>query len=162
LGDEIQAMKQIKAAMESLEQEEARRVLRWAVDKFGHGKSIDASEEVELERSTGNRQFQRIADLIDAANPTTTAEYVLACSYWFQQLEGDESVTGFQVNSALKDLGHGAGNITEAFSSLIDRTPRLARQVQKSGSSRQARKRYRLTEEGIRQVDRMFAGARDE
>ena len=37
-------------------------------------------------------------------------------------------------------------NITDSYNSLIKRRPPAVRQVQKSGTTKQARKRYRLTE----------------
>jgi len=41
---------------------------------------------------------------------------------------------------------------------LIVRKPALVIQTHKSGSTKQARKRYRLTNEGLRAVERMLAG----
>jgi DNA-binding PadR family transcriptional regulator len=49
-------------------------------------------------------------------------------------------------------------NITTALSSLIERKPQLVIQTRKSGNSKQARKRYRLTDAGIRAVERMISG----
>jgi len=40
----------------------------------------------------------------------------------------------------------------------MKKRPGLARQVQKTGTSKQARKKYRLTDAGIRQVQKMLAG----
>ena len=106
--------------------------------------------------------FDRISDLMDAANPASGVDYVLLGSYWFQVVQEAESFTGHQVNSALKDLGHGSSNITTAYNNLKSRKPPLARQIQKSGTSKQARKQYRLTAEGIKVVDRMLAGKVEE
>ena len=79
-------------------------------------------------------------------------------SYWFQVIKGQENFTSQEVNSELKDLGHGSKNITDSYTSLMDRKPPAVRQVQKAGSTRQARKRYRLTEVGIRSAERMLRG----
>jgi hypothetical protein len=165
LTNEIEAMGQIDQALDALETDEKRRVLSWAVDKHGE-RAITAASVAAPARTTptitapasdgSDRQFERISDLVDAASPTTTVDYVLVASYWFQVIEGEESFTGMQVNAALKDLGHGASNITDSFSGLMMR--KHARQIQKSGTSRQARKRYRLTEEGTRAVTRMLSG----
>jgi hypothetical protein len=170
MADEITAMSQIEQALAPLEPDEVRRVLGWAVDKFGSpqlggGLGSGAHPRPPLDtrrRGSGNLPAaDRLADLIDLAAPETVSEYALVASYWFQVLNGAENVSGMEINSELKDLGHGTDNITAAFSGLIERTPRLARQVQKSGSSRQARKKYRLTEEGVRRVEAMIAGSGD-
>jgi hypothetical protein len=119
------------------------------------GGSQNADENSD--RNSTARTFERISDLVDAANPSSGLDYVLLGSYWFQEVQGGESFTGQQVNSALKDLGHGSANITTSYNSLKSRKPPLARQIQKSGTSKQARKQYRLTTEGIRAVERMLS-----
>jgi hypothetical protein len=166
LGDEIKAMSQINETLEGLEEDEKRRVLSWALDKHGDGTigtAVSTSAPAKTSTYAGSapgkttdKEFERISDLIDAASPQSQVDYVLVATYWFQVIESEESVTGMQVNAALKDLGHGASNITDAYSSL--KTRKHARQIQKSGSTRQARKRYRLTEEGLRAVRRMLSG----
>jgi hypothetical protein len=169
LGTEIEAMGQIDTALEGLQADEKRRVLSWALDKHGDEvitattrPAAASPAQTPAANATGTpadstpKQFERISDLVDAASPNTTVDYVLVASYWFQVIEGEESITGMQVNAALKDLGHGASNITDSYSGLMTR--KHARQIQKSGTSRQARKRYRLTEEGIRAVQRMLSG----
>jgi hypothetical protein len=164
---EIEAMGAIDNALGSLQADEQKRVLRWAIDKFGAG-------DVKLESNSGGArhggfddraerngergEYGRISDLMDAANPTTTADHVLVASYWFQILQGQEDFTSQAVNSELKDLGRESKNITDSFNTLMKRTPPAVRQVQKSGSTRQARKKYRLTEPGIRAVQRMIRG----
>jgi hypothetical protein len=171
MTNEIEAMGQIQKAFDGLEPDEVQRVVVWAVDyartKLGadvagpvNGGGI--SSDIGAGRLRQTQQFERVGDLIDRAEPTTGAEYALVATYWFQELQGAENVTGQQVNDELKDLGHGIANITEAFSTLQERRPALARQVEKSGSSRQARKRYRLTQAGIDRVHRMLAAGGEE
>ena len=63
-----------------------------------------------------------------------------------------------EVNNELKDLGHEVSNITVAFTTLQNRKPHLARQVKKTGTSKQARKRYKLTIKGMRKVEQMLRG----
>ena len=40
---------------------------------------------------------------------------------------------------------------------MIDQTPRLILQTSKSGSAKQARKRYKVTREGVKRVQSMLA-----
>jgi hypothetical protein len=161
-------MSAIDKALGALEPDEQKRVLRWAVDKFGGGEvalgggkpgatALVTPGGGSMDSNGGpDRSYGRIADLMDAANPNTVVEYVLVASYWFQVVTSQESFTGQAVNGELKDLGHPASNITDSFNSLIKRKPPAVRQVQKSGSSKQARKLYRLTEVGIRTVESMI------
>lgn len=166
--NEIEAIGAIDKAMGGLEADEQKRVLRWAVDKFGGGEVALLGESgtgrggegwvAGPEGGTAGTEYTRITDLMDAARPTTVVEHVLVASYWFQAVKGQENFTGQEVNSELKDLGHGSKNITDSYDSLIKRKPPAVRQVQKSGNTRQARKRYRLTEVGVRTVERMIRG----
>jgi hypothetical protein len=162
MAGEIDAMKAIDTAMESLEPDETKRVLRWAVDKFGASEvNLDVGPPRGLRRTPSDGQqpaFERISDLMDAALPNSIVDHVLVASYWFQVIQGRENFTGQEVNSELKDLGHPASNITDSYTTLMKRKPPAVRQVQKTGSTRQARKLYRLTNEGVRAVERMLRG----
>jgi hypothetical protein len=170
MNQEIEAMGKIEAAVADLEPDEVERVVAWMV-AYARGK---LGAEVALPRGGGQanreresadgeaREFERIGDLMDAANPTSGAQHVLVAAYWLQEVRGNENVTGLQVNNELKNLGHGVSNVTEAFDTLKNQTPALARQIAKSGPAKQARKRYRVTEAGIRRIEQMIAGGDSE
>jgi hypothetical protein len=53
-----------------------------------------------------------------------------------------------RVNTLLKHLGLGVGNITRSLESLKSRKPQHVVQLRKSGTARQARKRYKVTAAG--------------
>jgi len=59
-------------------------------------------------------------------------------------------------NASLKDLGHGLSNVTVALDGLKDEKPALILQLKKSGTSKQARKTYKLTVEGAKRVRQML------
>jgi hypothetical protein len=175
MSKEIEAMGKIEAAVADLEPDEVERVVAWMIAYAtgrlgaavslpnGGGRTGRESEGMRGERADGEpREFERIGDLMDEANPTSGAHYVLVAAYWLQEVQGNENVTGFQVNNELKNLGNGVSNITEAFDTLKNQRPALARQIAKSGPAKQARKRYRLTEAGIRRVEQMIAGGDSE
>lgn len=56
---------------------------------------------------------------------------------------------------ALKHLGHPIRNITSVFDNLKARKPALVMQLKESGTSRQARKSYKLTVAGKQAVEMM-------
>jgi len=96
-------------------------------------------------------------------NPGTESESVLVAAYWHQVVQGVEHLDSQSLNAGLKNLGHGVGNVTRACSSLMRQKPALMMQVRKSGSTKQARKRYRLTAAGIQRIREMLtAGAAQE
>jgi hypothetical protein len=157
---EVEAIVAVDRALGELDEDVAARVLRWASDKYG----VPVEEEEVPVPPTSlavsdqpAQQFEEIADLMAAAGPRNGVERVLVAAYWFQVVNEHPNVTGQQVNDALKNLGHAMSNITDAFTSLIRRKPQLAMQVEKTGSSKQARKKYKLTIAGINEVKRLLA-----
>jgi hypothetical protein len=107
---------------------------------------------------TTQGDYEDLADLYNAANPTSDVQRALVAGYWFQVVEGNTTFASQTLNTALKDLGHGLSNITKALTALQQQRPALASQVKKAGKSRQARKVYKLTRAGITEVERMLAG----
>jgi hypothetical protein len=169
--DELAAMKAVAEALSKLDDSAVRRVLRWANDAFSpKGSSSAEASRVEqapvqtngVPPATGREvrpQFETLADFYSAADPQQDADKALVAGYWIQVCEAEGDFDGFNVNKKLKDLGYGVSNITTAFNGLINRRPQLVIQTKKSGTSKQARKLYRLTTEGQRAVERMVQRA---
>ena len=159
---ELNAMSQIAVALSGLDSEAVQRILRWAVERYqikGIAMPGPAQQAPEL---TERREFEDFASLYDAANPQTGPERALVAGYWFQVIQNQADFDGYSLNRELKHLGDQSRNITRDLDLLIGRTPRLVIQVRKAGNSKQARKRYKLTTEGIRAVERMLSGQRGE
>jgi hypothetical protein len=93
-----------------------------------------------------------------AASPENDTDRALVGAYWFQVIKGQADIDSQEVNSELKHLGHGVGNITRAFDHLMAAKPQLVIQTRKSGKAKQARKKYRVTEAGIARVNQLMAG----
>ncbi len=100
-----------------------------------------------------------LADLFDSAQAESGLDKVLVVAYWFQVSQRQDDWDSFAVNTELKHLGHPSTNITRDLDSLMKRSPRLVLQVRKDGTTRQARKRYKLTREGVRAVEKMLGAA---
>jgi DNA-binding PadR family transcriptional regulator len=97
-----------------------------------------------------------------AASPKSDTDGELVGAYWLQISKGQADVDAQEVNRELKQLGHGVGNITRAFDHLMAAKPQLVIQTRKSGKVKQARKKYRVTEEGIARVNQLIAASRRE
>lgn len=160
--DEISAMSQISAALAPLDDAARVRVLHWAASRFG---ATSSSRLLEGVKSPGNdkrqqadpQRYESFAELFEAARPSTEREKALVAAYWEQVCQEQVSFGSQRLNDSLKDLGHGIGNITDALSALKDERPGLALQLKKSGTSKQARKIYKLTQEGVRRVQEMIS-----
>lgn len=155
IDQELAAMQSVSAALAGLDEDERRRVLTWAGERYGvrvGGSSSGRSQQDGRSGagSVGDRganDYEDFAEFFGAAHPSTDAERALLGAAWLSRGERADFQSG-EVNKMLKDLGHGIGNITDAFEALIKQKPQLIIQTQKTGTSKQARKMYRLTTTG--------------
>lgn len=168
---ELKSMGDVANALNALSADRAAlaRVLAWVSQRYGvtlpnRTTQVEGSQTGLKELQTvPEGEFETLADLFSAANPTTESEKALVIAYWFQVHEKQAEWTGFTINKELKHLGHGVSNITVALDTLISQKPQLALQTKKSGKAKQARKLYKLTAEGLKRVRQMVSpGAGDQ
>lgn len=161
---ELQAMAALRDALEPLSSDETQRVLSWAADRFSvelgtpvDNDSTSSQSDTNEQKVSEERHFEDFAELYYEADPSTHQERVLVGGYWFQVLKGQNELTARAINQELKHVGRKVPNITRAFRRLEEKKdPALAMQVRKTGSSRQARKIYRLTKPGVSYVEQML------
>jgi hypothetical protein len=176
---ELAAMNSIATALAALPKPAQVRVLRWAGDLYGAGISAIAPRTIvsgkgELQAgsaltsasgssaSTASKavgDFAALAEFYSAANPSSDMLKALVVAYWQQMREGRDDFDTQSVNTELKHLGFGVSNITRAFEQLKATKPQLVMQLRKEGNTQQARKRFKVTVEGQRAVERMLAAA---
>lgn len=173
---EIMAMTEVAKVLTPLSPESVRRVLSWAADTFraqvnvrpqsviasvsGNALSEEMPTTGYAETTTISEEatYDEIGDLFAKAEPKIDAERALLVAYWFQTQGGQSDFDSASVNRELKHMGHGSSNITNALTSLMTRKPQLVIQTRKSGKSQQARKKYKLTNEGVKFARMMLAG----
>ena len=166
---EISAMSKVAEALEGLEADAIRRVLRWAADKYeveiatkhitdfnSFGNSNNDEKKNNNNGKSIGKKYETLADLFNDASPSTHAEKVLIAGYWHQVIGEQSYITSRPLNKDLKDLGHAVANISERFDTLMSTKPQLAIQLKKLGNSKQARKQYKITKAGIAKVDQML------
>jgi hypothetical protein len=164
-GDpELDVMNTIREALDPIKDDEkmVARVLRWTRERYTGTVEPETAAPRGKVMTTEAGEYEDVASLYTAASPRTEPERALVVGYWFQVHQGMKDFDSQRVNSELKNMGHGVGNITEAFTRLMDRRPQLVIQTRKSGTARQARKLYRLTHEGIKRVQGMIGGEHEE
>jgi hypothetical protein len=159
---EIAAMGKVAAALAEVDLDSARRILRWATERFGLSSAIAATRvAAQSPIPTAPPAIEDLGEFFANAAPKDGPEKALTVGYWLQVVKGLEDLEGQTVNSELKNLGHGLPNITATMSLLMSQQPALVIQTRKIGSSQQGRKRYRLTGAGIARVRQMLeAGGR--
>lgn len=155
LSLEVQAMSEIERALSGLEEDARARVLRWAVDRFKRRSEYDPTPD--FVGSVGGSK--ELPEFFSEAQPATEADRALVVGYWHQFAMGDSELDAQTINSDLKNLGHQVSNITRSLDTLIAQKPQLIIQTKKTGTAKQARKRYKLTSEGKRAVEAMLERA---
>lgn len=157
---ELKAMADIASIFATLEEDEIQRVLRWANEKYrarAAGAAAPAAE-VGVSTATGEkREFKDLPMLFDAAKPTNGLERILVGAYFCQVVQGEADFDSQSLNTQLKHLGYPSANITRDMERLVNRSPKLVIQTRKEGTSQQARKKFRLTMEGVRVVETLLS-----
>jgi hypothetical protein len=100
--------------------------------------------------------FETVGDLFAATSPTSDWEKALVVATYLQLKDGFSDFTGFDVNKELKHLGHGVQNITRPIQVCIDKKPQLIIQLRKEGKTRQAKKKFKVSAEGLKIVKGMI------
>jgi hypothetical protein len=169
IDPEAAAIQQLTDCLAPLDEEARSRVLDWATRRYGSAIAAAAVSSKVTETITAHRPvhvgnshasaappsesaYEHFADLYDAAGPQTDAEKALVGGYWLQVCGKADSFQSRDVNELLKNQGHPVGNITRAFDALRDSRPAFVSQLEKSGKTKQARKKLKLTTTGIRKV----------
>lgn len=167
---ELDAMRQVASSLDTLEEDARARIIAWAAAKYGvrvYSAPSVASAAKTAEPATANGgphdipfdDYGSLAEFFDAADPGVESEKALVVGLWMQKSNDMETFDAAAVNRELKHLGHGVGNITVAFNDLIAQRPALAMQTAKSGKSKQARKKYKITRAGEKAVAGMISTA---
>lgn len=149
--DEIEVMRRTDELLSGLDEQAQSRVVSWLASKF-LGPLPRPTQASQAEYSNHYSEF---AELLADSGATTESERTLVAAYWLQAVEGEESFGSQTVNSLLKDAGYGVSNITRSFDSLRELQPTPIVQLKKSGTSKQARKLYKLSSHGIKSVQKM-------
>ena len=171
-ANEFEAIRVMHAALEPLDDEARTRVLTYIASLLSVDPRIECrreepaendakekTEEAEVDEATKQApSFPSFAELFAAADPKSSGEKALVAGYWLQVCEGAESFTAAVAHKELRDLGHKLANITGAIDSMKSQRPMLILQLRKSGTSRQARKLYKLSHEGIKRIKEIVGG----
>ena len=162
IDPELRAMITVYEALKDLDDEARVRVIEWVSGKFqlehaqGFYPENDRSPEGTGYGETGLMDFGSVADAFAVANPKNTADKALVVAAYLQASKGGVDVSGREINKELTQMGHGVHNITRAVEPLIKKKPQFLIQTRKEGKTKQAQKKYRVTNEGFTFVKRLI------
>lgn len=107
----------------------------------------------------GPRGAASMGNLLGQWQPETMAERALIGAYTLSRGKADKTVTSQAINAELKRAGIPVPNITRAIESNLRAKPPLMMQKKKMGTTRQARKQYAITPEGVEFVESKVQGS---
>jgi hypothetical protein len=162
IDPELRAMITVYEALKDLDDEAKGRVIEWVSGKLElvyakrfRPESDMGPQGMEYEEK-GLLDFASVAEAFAVANPKNTAEKALVVAAYLQASKGGVDVSGREINKELTQIGHGVRNITRAVEPLIKKKPQFLIQTRKEGLTRQAQKKYRVTNEGFTFVKRLI------
>lgn len=168
---QLMAMQKVVEALGGLDEADLRVVLGFIGMRYGGIKVPPSPAGVSMADAAGSANsngaattpgtFNAFHELYHAANPATESEKALVAGYWVQVCQGNEGFDSFTANSALKGMGYTVSNITRALDALMAQEPKYVMQIKKTGTSRQARKVYKLTTAGSKRVAEMLNTPKD-
>jgi hypothetical protein len=164
---ELESMAKMNDLLEVLTEEQRRRVILWALDKFkvSIGSTTrplglkDSSTAINRELTSnpqGLPEFSDLAGLFEACSPNSDREKALVAGYWLQLSSNGKEWDTENANEQLKELGQGINNVALAVHGL---KPKFILQTKTQADDGKKRKQYRLTTLGIKKVRDMISGA---
>jgi hypothetical protein len=160
---ELDIMSQIAKLLEQLDAPARSRVIGWTISALDVQVPRPTSSGMVTDKgglsavADEEASHQSFAELFHAAGPRSEKEKALVAAYWVQRTSGADRFASQQLNTELKHIGYGVANITDALNQLINDRPNFVIQLTKSGSSKQARKTYKITDAGLRRVLEMLS-----
>jgi hypothetical protein len=173
--NEINALNDVYESLSGLDNAQIKRILNWVKDRFELDKPPGLkAEEREVETETPKKTITKpVVDEPDAqlaespviqgflkydsfeelflfskAN-TNTVKILLAAAYLQVKMNLKEFVCN-EINTLYKDLGEEVSNISSTLSNLMCKDPSLVIQTGTEGTVLKARRKFRVTEEGLR------------
>ncbi|MDX1943166.1 MAG: hypothetical protein SFU99_21560 [Saprospiraceae bacterium] len=98
----------------------------------------------------GIESYNSLTDLVKVLKPSSDSEKALVSAVFLQLKRDASELTSAQVQKELKKIGQKVSNITQAISALVKKKYMI--QISKEGNSQQARKKYKVTHEGIKTI----------
>lgn len=161
--DELDVVKDVRDLLLQLPADARERALNYVLSlykaDYGPSQTPDSPPkgQAPLTGQSAETPFSETFDeFIDRVDPQSNGDTALATGYWLQVKQRSESFTANEVNSLLNNLGRKIRNITNAFGVLQRNKPSYVIQIKKKGSSKQARKIYKVTTAGISAVNNMI------
>jgi len=98
----------------------------------------------------GFMKFDSLKEILKASTVKRTGAKLLLVAAYLQEKENLKELTSYVISSRLKKIGEEIKHPSATINNLISRKPPLLLQTGKHGDSEKSRRKFRVTEEGLR------------
>lgn len=170
---ELHAMSLVFDALKELDNGQRRRIIQWVKDRLQTNlEEIPAPAPVpapqtvvapaapapapapvaEAPRVPAKKDlahFETAMDLFAESSAKKSTSKVLLMAAYLQERHNYKEISSYDINFRLKRIGHGVTNISSLINGILKRVPHLLVQVDAENLPKQARRKFRVTVEGL-------------
>jgi len=176
LDPEISAMNDVLEAFKYLDNGERKRIVDWLTARFKLDEpfvpgqtAVETIERPPIPRPTRLKpgpkkkteadgpplekdvtHYDTVMDLFAEANAKKVSSKILLMAAYLQEKLNIKEISSFDINSRLKRIRHGVTNISSSINGLLNRDPKLMDVIEKPGSGKGSRRKFKVTDEGLR------------
>lgn len=166
--NELKVLNDVADILRELSKGEQRRTLEWLLDYFDvYDEALvedafildddeafaDApfdGEVVAVEDAAADDSFEALCAKVA---PKTAIQKIVTAAWWLETKEGKESWKSFEVNKLLKSIGIKVSSVSGTLAIEGKKEDSKVVVLDKSGDSMQARKTFRLSENGFKFIE---------
>ncbi|UCH92754.1 MAG: hypothetical protein JSV88_20995 [Candidatus Aminicenantes bacterium] len=98
----------------------------------------------------GLMKYETLEELFSGSTVKTVVAKILLAAAFLQENKNKKELSSYDISSSLKASGQPLKNASIGINSLMSRKPPLLIQTGTFGDSKQSRRKFRVTEEGLR------------
>lgn len=165
---ELHAMSLVFDALKNLDNGQRRRIIQWVKDRLQTdieettttaqqavapattaATLAPAAEAPRIPTKKDLAHFETAMDLFAESSAKKSTSKVLLMAAYLQERHNYKEISSYDINFRLKRIGHGVTNISSLINGILKRVPHLLVQVDAENLPKQARRKFRVTVEGL-------------
>jgi hypothetical protein len=164
---ELHAMSLVFEALKNLDNGQRRRILGWVKDRLeataaptveGEAAAMTTAPQALIPPAPAAPKppakkdlanFETALDLFSESSAKKSTSKVLLMAAYLQERHNYKEISSYDINFRLKRIGHGVTNISSLINGILKRKPHLLIQVDAENLPKQARRKFRVTVEGL-------------
>jgi len=177
---EINALSTVYEALKGCDKTQIKRIIDWVTSKFeldlktGQGEVDGSPKPTPVEAFNGRKpgqvmhmseetqphtvasgikgfmKYHSLKEIFNASTTRSTGAKMLLAAAYLQEKENLKELSCYDISSRLKKIGEGVKHPSVTINILLSKKPTLLFQVGTQGTSIKSRKKFRVTEEGLR------------